>query len=307
VEKKTRFVPAKSNPSGKRVQGDCSWLRQPRRLVCSPLWKLPCLRVLPVAIRAWRIFQRGLVTCWCERCSFSGRSDWIAPGICAATRGDGLGVLTGRPRAYGYFHTERFLAQIAQANGADTFTDGLAQWTARLWNPPTAPTQEVEPLYYIDGHRKPVYADALIPRGLIGNSGKILGCRALVLLHDEQGHPRLATTHRGDQHLTVGVPAILTRYEQATGKAAQARIIVDREGMAAQFLADLVAAGRTVVTVLRTDQYANLESFTEVGAFVPLEHDRQGKLIREVAAACFALPLPDQPGASLPLQVAHVA
>ena len=108
--------------------------------------------------------------------------------------GDGLGVLTGRPRAYGYFHTERFLAQIAQANGADTFTDGLAQWTARLWNPPTAPTQEVEPLYYIDGHRKPVYADALIPRGLIGNSGKILGCRALVLLHDEQGHPRLATT-----------------------------------------------------------------------------------------------------------------
>jgi hypothetical protein len=162
-------------------------------------------------------------------------------------------------------------------------------------------------LYYIDGHRKPVYADALIPRGLIGNSGKILGCRALVLLHDEEGHPRLATTHRGDQHLTVGLPQILARYEQAAGKAAQTRIIVDREGMAAQFLADLVAAGRTVVTVLRTDQYEGLSSFTEVGAFVPLEHDRQGNLIREVAAASFALPLPDQPGASLPLRVAHVA
>ncbi len=103
--------------------------------------------------------------------------------------GDALGVLTGRPRAYGYFHTERFLSQVAQANGADTFTDGLAQWTARLWKPPTATTQELDPLYYVDGHRKPVYADALIPRGLIGNSGKILGCRALVLLHDEQGHP----------------------------------------------------------------------------------------------------------------------
>ena len=45
--------------------------------------------------------------------------------------GDGLGVLTGRPRAYGYFHTERFLSQIAQANGADTFTDGLAFRLAR--------------------------------------------------------------------------------------------------------------------------------------------------------------------------------
>jgi hypothetical protein len=60
---KNAIRPCSVNPSGKRVQGDCSWLRQPRRLVCSPLWKPPCLRVLPVAMRAWRIFQRGLVTC----------------------------------------------------------------------------------------------------------------------------------------------------------------------------------------------------------------------------------------------------
>ncbi len=39
---------------------------------------------------------------------------------------------------------------------------------------------------------------------------------------------------------------------------------------------------------------------------MPLARDRQSNLIREVAAACFALPLPDQPGASLPLQVALV-
>jgi hypothetical protein len=99
------------------------------------------------------------------------------------------------------------------------------------------------------------------------------------------------TTHRGDQHLTVGLPAILAHYEQAAGKAPRTQIIVDRDQMAAQFLADLVAAGRTVVTVLRTDQYEGLSSFTEVGAFVPLEHDRHGKLIREVATARFALPV----------------
>ncbi len=40
--------------------------------------------------------------------------------------GDALGMLTGRARAYGYFHTERFLSQVAQAGGAETFTDGLA-------------------------------------------------------------------------------------------------------------------------------------------------------------------------------------
>jgi hypothetical protein len=75
------------------------------------------------------------------------------------------------------------------------------------------------PVCYVDGHRKPVYAAALIPRGLIGRTGKILGCRALGVLHDQEGHPLVVTTHRGDQHLTLGLPAILTQYEQAASAA----------------------------------------------------------------------------------------
>jgi hypothetical protein len=121
--------------------------------------------------------------------------------------GDALGLLTNRPRAYGYWHTERFLSQLAQANGADIFTDALAGWTARLWHTSlTAPST-----FYVDGHRKPVYSDVLLPRGLVGRLSSVLGCRALVLLHDEQGHPLLATTHRGDQHLTVGLPGCVAR------------------------------------------------------------------------------------------------
>lgn len=81
---------------------------------------------------------------------------------------------------------------------------------------------------------------------------------------------------------------------------------MDREGLAAPFLRDLKALGHTVVTVLRTDQYDGLESFSEVGMFVPLERDRHGKLVREVAPACFALPLPDQKGQVLPLRVALI-
>lgn len=59
--------------------------------------------------------------------------------------------------------------------------------------------------------------------------------------------------------------------------------------MAAEFLAPLASEGRTVVTVLRTDQYSGLESFREVGEFVPLRVDRQGKVTREVALARFSL------------------
>jgi hypothetical protein len=221
--------------------------------------------------------------------------------------GNALGVVTGRHRAYGYCHTERFLSQLAKANGSEALTTALGSWTTQLWEAENQDAlSEASPCFYIDGHRKPVYADSLIPRGLIGRTGKILGGRALALLHDEQGHPRLAITSRGDHHLTMGLPQVLARYEQAGGKTAQARIIVDREGMAAPFLRDLAEAGHTIVTLLKTNQYEGLTSFTEVGEFVPLTHDRNGQVVREVAPACFALPLPDQKDQVLPLQVALI-
>ena len=81
-------------------------------------------------------------------------------------------------------------------------------------------------------NRKAVYTDHLIPRGLVGRLEKVLGCRALVVLHDQEGHPLLVTTHRGDQHLTVGLPTIIARYEQQETLAHVERIIGDREGMA---------------------------------------------------------------------------
>src|SRR5450755_2098587 len=83
-------------------------------------------------------------------------------------------------------------------------------------------------------------------------------------------------------------------------------ISVDREGMAAEFLATLRTASRTVVSVLRSDQYDGLESFTDVGSFVPLVVSKSGNVVREVAPASIALPLPDHPGESLLLRVALI-
>ncbi len=223
---------------------------------------------------------------------------------------DGLALLTGRTRAYGYRYTEAFVSQIARADGAERFTNALACWTTRLWHAPTGELEETggteQPhalTCYVDGHRKPVYSEVLIPRGLIGRLGVILGCRALLLLHDEQGHPLFVTTHRGDQHLTVGVPAFLERYEQHAGNSQVTRMIVDREGMATEFLASLHAEGRHVVTILQTNQYRDLSSFSDVGAFVPLSRDIHGQVIREVAPARISLPREDHADEPLCLQV----
>jgi hypothetical protein len=220
--------------------------------------------------------------------------------------GAGLAVLTRRQRAYGYRHTERFLTQVARASGDETLTDALAIWASKLWPQEQSKPGQPPPAFYLDGHKKPVYADHLIPRGLIGRTGKILGCRALVLLHDAQGHPLFATTHRGDLHLTKGASAFLERYEQATESGTLTRLIIDREGMAAEFLAALVAQGRTIVTILRSNQYQGLDSFTEVGDFVPLCRGHDGVVTREVASAQFALPVPAHPDQILSLAVALI-
>jgi len=220
--------------------------------------------------------------------------------------GQALALLTGRRLAYGYRHTERFLAELAKVGGDAPLTEALASWTAALWKPQPGRASAPSSVFYVDGHRKAVYADRLIPRGLVGRLDKVLGCRALVVLHDQEGHPLLVTTHRGDQHLTSGLPAIITHYEQAADLQRLERVVVDREGMAAEFLATLVSQGRTVVTLLRTDQYVGLESFREVGEFVPWRVDRQGKVIREVALARFSLPLPEHPGQALDLRVALI-
>jgi len=220
---------------------------------------------------------------------------------------DGLARLSGRKRAYGYRYTEAFLSQVANSGGAERLTDALARWTTQLWHPSDEAAEQPRSLTcYIDGHRKPVYTDALIPRGLVGRLSTVLGCRALVLLHDEQGHPLLVTTYRGDQHLTIGMPLIIAHYEQIVETARVSRIIVDREGMATEFLASLDEASRSVVTVLRTDQYQNLASFSQLGEFVPLLTDFQGQIVREVAPASITLPRPDHPGEVLSLRVALI-
>ena len=186
-----------------------------------------------------------------------------------------LALVTGRGCAYSYAYVEQFLARLAQAGADEPLTDALARWTWALWHdkPSKAePDQETpEAVFYVDGHRKAVYSDVLVPRGPVGKlGGKILGCRELVVLHDQEGHPLLASTHRGDQHLTIGAPQVLRRYEHAMDNAHLEWLVVDREGLSAEFLFQLHSEGRRVITLLRSDQYADEDSFTEVGEWVRL-------------------------------------
>lgn len=220
-----------------------------------------------------------------------------------------LALVTGRERAYSQRYAERFLALLAHAGAAECLTEVMAKWTWSLWQREQAgsdqPTQTA--VFYIDGHRKAVYSDVLVPRGPVGKlGGKILGCRELVVLHDAHGHPLLATTHRGDQHLTIGLPRMLHCYEQATGQVALLRVVVDREGVAAEFLAQLHREGRQVITLLRSDQYESEQSFQQVGDWQPWRYNRSGQMICEVAAARFALRRPDDADPEVSVEVALI-
>src|SRR5258708_28136813 len=222
-----------------------------------------------------------------------------------------LALVTGRGCAYSYAYVEQFLSRLAHAGADERLTDALAQWTWAVWHDQRAQHEQEQEqhqvVFYVDGHRKAVYSDVLVPRGPIGKlGGKILGCRELVVLHDQQGHPLLAITHRGDQHLTIGTPELLRRYEQATDLVHLDDLVVDREGMAAEFLFQLPTSGRRVVTLLRGNQYEDEGSFTDVGKWVPWRSDRSDKVVCEVAASRLQLARPSQPDQPLAVRVALI-
>jgi hypothetical protein len=213
-----------------------------------------------------------------------------------------LALLTGRERAYSQRYTERFLADLARTQASARLTEGLAKWTWSLWG-----NGSVLAVCYVDGHRKAVYSDVLVPRGPIGKlGGKILGCRELVVLHDALGHPLLILTYRGDQHLTIGLPSILKCYEQAIGSQSVQLVVVDREGMAAEFLAHQLEEGRKVVTLLKANQYEAESSFEQVGEWRPLRSNRKGQVICEVASARLLLSRPDPADPQVSVEVALV-
>src|SRR6266496_599457 len=102
------------------------------------------------------------------------------------------------------------------------------------------------------------------------------------------------------------MPQLLTSYEQATESTHLNRLVVDREATAADFLAQLSTEGRTLTTILKTNQYSGLDDFLNVGPFVPLTTDHQGTIVREVAPAQFWLARPDRQDEPLLLSVALI-
>jgi len=220
-----------------------------------------------------------------------------------------LALVTGRQRADSQRYAERFLARLAHAGAAGRLTEAMATWTWSRWQREHAGSdQPTHPaVFSVDGHRKAVSSDVLVPRGPVGTlGGKILGCRELVVFHDAHGHPLLATTHRGDHHLTSGFPRMLHCYEQATGQVALLRIVVDREGVAAAFLAQLRLEGRQVITLLRSDQYESEQSCEHVGAWQPWRYNQSGQVICDVAAARVALKRPDDADPAVSVEVALI-
>lgn len=122
-----------------------------------------------------------------------------------------LARLSGRGCASSYAYVEQLLSRLARVGADENLRNAAAPWTWALWHAEhTKPEQAL--VFDVDGLSLAVDSDVLVPRGPVGKLGrKLLGCRELVVRHDDEGHPLLATTHRGDQHLTQGAPQLLHR------------------------------------------------------------------------------------------------
>jgi len=94
-----------------------------------------------------------------------------------------LALVTGRGCAYSSAYVEQVLSRLAHAETDERLTNAGAEWTWALWHEQHLQEEQGQEkqkaVFSIDGHRKAVSSDVLVPRGPVGNlGGKILGCRA---------------------------------------------------------------------------------------------------------------------------------
>lgn len=115
--------------------------------------------------------------------------------------------------------------------------------------------------------------------------------------------PYLSQFSIADQHLTVGLPSIIARYEESEGAHRSSESLwIEKAWQRSSWPVSMRRAG-PVVTILQTTQYRDLLSFSDVGTFAPLSTDAHGKVIRKVAPARIALSREDHRDAPLCLQI----
>jgi hypothetical protein len=97
----------------RELEGYYSW-RPLMRRACSPIWKRQSPRVSRQLLALCSPVLRSAAANWCKRCCFSRLRGLHRTHDLRSYTGSIVGVVTGRYRAYGYCHTERFLSQLAR-------------------------------------------------------------------------------------------------------------------------------------------------------------------------------------------------
>src|SRR5260370_16926713 len=110
------------------------------------------------------------------------------------------------------------------------------------------------------------------------------------------------TTHRGDLHLTQGIPQVLASYEQVTEATHLNHLVVDREAMAADFLAQLSTEGRTMTTIRKHEPLCWARFLHQRRSFCPPDgRPSWNRPDAPVPPPHFSLPPPPSPRPPSPL------
>ncbi len=206
--------------------------------------------------------------------------------------GTALGLTTGRGRPYSADEMGHFILSCVRAGWVEPLTADAARWATQLWGAETNRSSD-EPAYlYWDWHVKTVYSDYHVPRTKHGTSGRIVGARKQLMLHDAAAHLLLLRTYRGDTHLIEGMQDGGAYYEGLAESHRLTHQIFDREGLSVVYfkeLADDEEVERQFTTCLRSNQYDGVESFDLLGSFQPFRYDEHGETIEEIAEARYEM------------------
>ena len=204
--------------------------------------------------------------------------------------GTALGLLTERHRPYSADEMEHFTLSSVRVGWTEPLTGAVAGWATQLWTKDDLCDSDAPAYLYWDWHVKAVHSDYHVPRTKHGTSGRIVGARKQLMLHDEGGHLLFMRTYRGDTHLVDGMVDGTAYYEGLAESQRLTRQIFDREGLSVAHFKDLLDdEARQFITCLRSNQYEGVDSFELSSAFEPFRYDKHGKVVQEIAEASYVM------------------
>ena len=196
---------------------------------------------------------------------------------------DDLRIISGGGLSQGYATIDRHLSELTRLRLSAPLGSAWALSYWQKWH--RRGSWADKHVFYLDAHEKILWSSKPGPVGFVSSHHQLGQCLKQFYIHGYSGHILYCETEPCDLHLSEHLLVLIDRFESAIAHPAVQVIVVDREGLSAEVILELLKAKKAIVTLLRANQYSDESDFERRGRSKRLKDPRTGIVTHRVVDA----------------------